>query len=121
MMTLPANQVILRVYKTKAGTKKVEPPVGLAHVQAAPAVLKFKCLSPGWRIKSIAFVDPDADRYFTAVSGTVDQFEVSSNTPRQYWEYDVTLKATFSLESGEQTPVEEIAQGNSRPGVLVDD
>lgn len=120
-MTLPANELILRVYKTKGGTKKVEPPVGLVRVQAAPAVLRFKCLSPGWRIKNITFVDPDADSYFTPVSGTVDQFDVSSSTPRQYWEYDVTLRATFSLESGEQTTVEEIAQGNSRPGVLVDD
>ena len=120
-MTLTANEVILRVYKTKGGTKRVEPPVGLAHVLAAPALLKFRCLSPGWRIKSIAFVDPDAGLYFTPVAGTVDQFDVSSNTPRQYWEYDVTLKATFSLESGEQTTVEEVAQGNSRPGVLVDD
>lgn len=120
-MTLPGNELILRVYKTKGGTKKVEPPVGLVRVQAAPAVLRFKCLSPGWKIKSIAFVDADAGRYFSPVAGTIDQFEVSSGTPRQYWEYDVTLKATFSLEGGEQATVEEIAQGNTRPGVLVDD
>lgn len=121
MMIVTANEVILRVYKTKGGTKKVEPPVGLAHVQASTALLKFKCLSPGWRIKSVEFVDPDAGLYFTPVAGTVDQFDVSSSTPRQYWEYDVTLAATFMTASGERTTVEEIAQGNSRPGVLVDD
>ncbi len=120
-MTLPANELILRVYKTKGGTKKVEPPVGLVRVKDAPARLRFKCLSPGWKIESIVFVDADASRYFTPVAGSIDQFDVSSSTPRQYWEYDVTLTASFMTASGERTTVEEIAQGNSRPGVLVDD
>jgi hypothetical protein len=121
MMTLPANELILRVYKNRGGTKKVEPPAGLVRVKEAPARLRFKCLSRHWTIKSIVFVDDDASQYFTPVDGTDDQFDVSSGTPRQFWEYDVTLKASFSLASGEQTTVEETAQGNSRPGVLVDD
>lgn len=120
-MTLPANELILRVYKTSGGTKRVEPPVGVVRVKAAPALLRFKCLSPGWRIKRIVFVDPAAGRYFTPVAGKPNQFAVRPSTPRQFWEYEVTLRASLLAKDGSRTSVEEAAQGNSRPGVLVDD
>jgi len=112
-MTLPANAVLLRVYKTGGGTKRVEPPVALAHVESAPAILVFVCLTPGWNIKSIDFRDPEAKEYFHAMGS--QQIEVSQTTPHRFWEYEVTLTDVRN------PAIEEIVQGNSSPGVLVDD
>jgi len=114
------SDVKLRVYKNKQGTKKVEPIVLSLPVVGSGRdwVLEFKVVGTKWEITNIDF--PDGGSYFTYDPAT-QTVVVSRNTPGNYYEYDVSLKATFVTREGERTEIVELAQGNSSPGVLVDD
>jgi hypothetical protein len=109
------TQATIHVYRNKNGSKRVNPPVG---VITRGGVVRFSNVDSLSSIVDIRFFEDEAFFTYNATAKTVT---VDPATPPGYYEYEIKLETSLrDPVRGTMVTIVETAEGNSRPGLIVE-